>query len=31
MDAIPSAIVGAPDVRFHTIASSRELSEVDAT
>jgi len=30
MGAIPAAIVGAPDVKFHEIASSRDLSEVGA-
>jgi quinol monooxygenase YgiN len=30
MGAIPSAIVGAPDVKFHQIASSKDLSEVSA-
>ena len=31
MGSIMSAIVGAPDVRFHTIASSRDLSDVGAS
>ena len=31
MQAIPGAIVGAPDVRFHQIASTRDLSQVGAT
>ena len=30
MQAIPGAIVAAPDVKFHTIASSRDLTEVSA-
>jgi quinol monooxygenase YgiN len=30
MQAIPTAIVAQPDVRFHTIASSKDLSEVAA-
>ena len=30
MGAIPGAIVGAPDVKFHTVASSKDLSEVGA-
>ena len=30
MAAIPGAIVGAPDVKFHEIASSRDLAEVGA-
>lgn len=28
MQAIPSAIVAPPDVKFHTIASSRDLADV---
>jgi quinol monooxygenase YgiN len=28
MQAIPATIVGAPDVKFHTIASSMDLAEV---
>src|SRR6266700_469401 len=31
MGAIPAALVAAPNVKFHTIASSRDLSEVGAT
>ena len=30
MAAIPDAIVGAPDVKFHEVASSRDLGEVGA-
>ncbi len=30
MPAIPGAIVGAPEVKFHTIASSRDLADVGA-
>ena len=30
MRAIPAAIVEAPDVKFHTVASSRDLAEVGA-
>ena len=30
MQAIPAAIIGAPDVKFHTIASSLDLAEVQA-
>jgi quinol monooxygenase YgiN len=28
MAAVPGAIVGAPEVKFHTIARSRDLAEV---
>jgi hypothetical protein len=28
MQAIPSAIIAPPDVKFHTIASSMDLAEV---
>jgi hypothetical protein len=28
MQAIPAAIVAAPDVRFHTIASTMDLADV---
>jgi quinol monooxygenase YgiN len=31
MQAIPGTIVSAPDVKFHQIASTRDLSEVGAT
>jgi quinol monooxygenase YgiN len=31
MGSIMPAIVGAPDVRFHTIASSRDLADVGAS
>jgi len=31
MGSILSAIVGAPDVRFHTIASTRDLADVGAS
>lgn len=30
MASIPGAIVGPPDVKFHTIASSRDLADVGA-
>ena len=30
MAAIPGTIVGPPDVRFHTVASSRDLADVGA-
>jgi quinol monooxygenase YgiN len=30
MQAIPTAIVAPPDVKFHTIASSRDLADVSA-
>ena len=30
MAAIPGAIVGPPDVKFHTVASSRDLANVVA-
>ena len=30
MQAIPAAIVGPPDVKFHTIESTMDLSEVSA-
>lgn len=30
MRAIPAAIIGSPDVKFHTIASSADLSNVSA-
>ena len=30
MQAIPAAIIAAPDVNFHTIASSRTLADVGA-
>jgi quinol monooxygenase YgiN len=30
MRAIPNAIAGPPDVKFHTIASSKDLAEVSA-
>jgi quinol monooxygenase YgiN len=30
MRAIPAATVGAPDVKFHTVASSMDLAEVSA-
>ena len=30
MRAIPGAILGAPDVKFHEIASSKDLAEVGA-
>ena len=31
MGSILSAIVGAPDVRFHTVASTRDLADVGAS
>jgi quinol monooxygenase YgiN len=30
MRAVPAAIVGAPDVKFHDVAGSSDLSEVSA-
>ena len=30
MGAVTNAIIGAPDVKFHEVASSRDLSEVGA-
>jgi quinol monooxygenase YgiN len=30
MQAVPAAIVGPPDVKFHTVASSMDLSDVSS-
>jgi quinol monooxygenase YgiN len=30
MAAVPAALLGAPDVKFHTIAASRDLADVSA-